>query len=575
MVHNTQTIIDYLIGKGVFCITNNDGNEIITEHRLGHFDVKIRAELPDDFPCSLPSFHLVDRDKYGALAHVAWRDDGYADICYGIKESFSADFHHPENVFLAALDKALAILDKSLNDPAYNEAELISEFTGVWRFHAKSAQKLICIVEPKKELTELTIRSKVNVAKTELDGRIYAIDQKEESINRDHFLLKNALHNKRNNKGKGLLVPITPLLAPPPPNESIESWWGKQLSALSVETQRNLADYSRREKSREFFIVCCAELNSNSIFFGIQCHSIDSNKNNLPLTVESVTNWKLNAIELDTVSKELLIARCGGATNLNECSGCIVGCGSLGGHITDMLASYGIGKLTLVDFDVFKIENLHRHILSPENLFIKKTKGLKRELERKYPFLNVKTVESSISDITDREFWSNFGVIIIATGSPTHERKFNEFIRLNNIPPPVVYAWNEPYGVGGHAIASIADKKGCLACAYVNNETDEPDLYPNINFIHRDQNVMTRIGGCGSDFLSFSGIDSMQTAAMVTKLAIKCLRGKVSQGMSISWKGDAEMAENAGIELTHRYWRFSNNLKEVPLARTACSLCHE
>ncbi|MDP3447358.1 MAG: HesA/MoeB/ThiF family protein [Eubacteriales bacterium] len=46
---------------------------------------------------------------------------------------------------------------------------------------------------------------------------------------------------------------------------------------------------------------------------------------------------------------------------------CIVGCGGLGGHVIMSLARLGVGKLTLVDGDVFTASNLNRQIFCTEN----------------------------------------------------------------------------------------------------------------------------------------------------------------------------------------------------------------
>lgn len=42
----------------------------------------------------------------------------------------------------------------------------------------------------------------------------------------------------------------------------------------------------------------------------------------------------------------------------------IIGCGGLGGYITEMLARLGVGKLVVVDGDVFEETNLNRQVLS-------------------------------------------------------------------------------------------------------------------------------------------------------------------------------------------------------------------
>lgn len=46
----------------------------------------------------------------------------------------------------------------------------------------------------------------------------------------------------------------------------------------------------------------------------------------------------------------------------------VIGLGGLGGSVCEMLARVGIGKLILVDGDVFEVSNLNRQILSEERL---------------------------------------------------------------------------------------------------------------------------------------------------------------------------------------------------------------
>lgn len=51
---------------------------------------------------------------------------------------------------------------------------------------------------------------------------------------------------------------------------------------------------------------------------------------------------------------------------LKQKSVCIIGCGGLGGGIIEGLTRLGVGKLTIVDADVFDATNLNRQVLSHE-----------------------------------------------------------------------------------------------------------------------------------------------------------------------------------------------------------------
>ncbi len=580
MVPDIQDVVSYITSQGIIVISS-DSKQIITAHTLGRYNMNIRAEIPDNFPCSLPNFNLVERMKYGLLAHVAWsHSSDYADICYGDKPGYSIDYHVPEIVFLSALNKALEILDQSLNDPEYNQSECMREFGGIWKFHCDPDQSIICIAESSNEISELTIKSPFKNGQKSLSKKFYAINSTNQ-CNPNHFLIQNSRSKYRFIRGKGILIPISTLILPPSPTESISDWWSKQLAVFSDKLLNQLKDHSRRTKSKEFFIICYAKINDNPVWFGIKC--ISKQKMPVPLCLEKMNEWSFEAIKVDAVSREIIIPRGGGATNLNDKHVCIAGCGSVGGHIADILASSGIGKLTLLDNDTFKLENLHRHKLAAEHLLTTKVSALKVELESKYPFINIahKTdslltlIEPTKNVLGNSDNLSRFDLIVVATGNISHERMFDEYLRSNNINLPVIYTWLEAYGIGGHAIASIQNKHGCLACAFINNESDEPGLTQNINFIAKNQNLLKSVSGCGTEFIDFSNVDAIQTAAMASRLAIRCLKNEVLSSVVVSWKGSSELCDDNNVELTHRYYHFKNNLFEKPIAREACVICHE
>ena len=154
-----------------------------------------------------------------------------------------------------------------------------------------------------------------------------------------------------------------------------------------------------------------------------------------------------------------------------------------------MLSSSGVGEITLVDPDKFQLENLHRHYLGAHTIGNFKTDALKLTLEYKYPFIKINTSKSRLLDYCNFEKLTRFDLVICATGNVTHQRRINEFIVQNKIPTPLIFCWVEAYGVGGHAVAVLPNSQGCLNNVFIDNESDEPSLYPNINFIRKDQKI--------------------------------------------------------------------------------------
>lgn len=68
----------------------------------------------------------------------------------------------------------------------------------------------------------------------------------------------------------------------------------------------------------------------------------------------------------------------------------VVGCGGLGGHIIEMLARLGIGRLTAIDNDVFDESNLNRQLLAlPANIGKSKALEAKIRIEQVNPEIEI------------------------------------------------------------------------------------------------------------------------------------------------------------------------------------------
>lgn len=76
----------------------------------------------------------------------------------------------------------------------------------------------------------------------------------------------------------------------------------------------------------------------------------------------------------------------------------IVGCGGLGGLISELLARVGIGSLTLIDPDVYEEHNLNRQIFSTvKTLGHSKAKTVRKRLLEIHPALHVRAFQESFS----------------------------------------------------------------------------------------------------------------------------------------------------------------------------------
>lgn len=77
----------------------------------------------------------------------------------------------------------------------------------------------------------------------------------------------------------------------------------------------------------------------------------------------------------------------------------VIGCGGIGGATTEMLARIGVGKLRIVDKDVFDISNINRQLMSSQKSVGRpKTEITKERLESINPSIQVESFNQELND---------------------------------------------------------------------------------------------------------------------------------------------------------------------------------
>ena len=77
----------------------------------------------------------------------------------------------------------------------------------------------------------------------------------------------------------------------------------------------------------------------------------------------------------------------------------VIGCGGLGGYLTELLARVGVGSITAVDGDVFEPSNLNRQLLSEMSLLgTSKAKAAGDRVARINPEVEVWVVETFLDE---------------------------------------------------------------------------------------------------------------------------------------------------------------------------------
>lgn len=127
-----------------------------------------------------------------------------------------------------------------------------------------------------------------------------------------------------------------------------------------------------------------------------------------------------------------------GQQKLQDANVLVVGCGGLGSPIAVYLASSGIGKLHLVDFDRVDITNLHRQVFySLDDLGYYKSKVLVSYINKRAPFTSVSFSTESVSKENVLALVSQYDIIVEATDSLATKYLLNDACVIQG--KPLVY----------------------------------------------------------------------------------------------------------------------------------------
>lgn len=127
-----------------------------------------------------------------------------------------------------------------------------------------------------------------------------------------------------------------------------------------------------------------------------------------------------------------------GQEKLQNASVLVVGCGGLGSAIAVYLASSGIGKIHLVDFDTVDISNLHRQVFyNLSDIGKPKAAVLASFIKERAPFAEVIFYNNAVTKETVFDLISTIDVVVDGTDSLPTKYLLNDACVLKN--KPLVY----------------------------------------------------------------------------------------------------------------------------------------
>lgn len=219
----------------------------------------------------------------------------------------------------------------------------------------------------------------------------------------------------------------------------------------------------------------------------------------------------------------------------------MIGCGSLGSLVAELLAQAGVGNLQLIDPQDLQWPNIARHALGAASMHRNKASSLAQRLQRDFPSSLMVSHDMTWQCLAERDPDQLFGadLIISTLGSWSDEAELNDLFIAEAISTPTLFSWSEPRGVAGHAILT-GQGTGCLACGV----GEFGEAY--IKVVKFDEETLLPEPACGEHFQPYGASQIAMIATLATDLALEHLTGRKMLGRHRMLAAQERIVSSAG-----------------------------
>lgn len=266
-----------------------------------------------------------------------------------------------------------------------------------------------------------------------------------------------------------------------------------------------------------------------------------------------------------------------GQQKLQDATVLVVGCGGLGSSIAVYLASSGIGKIHLVDFDFVDISNLHRQVFySLDDVGKSKAAVLSAFIKKRVAFTEVSFTNKPITKENVFDVISEFDIVVDGTDSLPTKYLLNDACVLKN--KPLVYG--SLYKFDGYVASfNILQKDGGYSAnlrdAFPEMATDIPNcsesgtMNPIVGLIAMQQvnEVLKLITGIGkplaNELLIYNSLENKQ---LKMNLKATILKDKIAKIFKLQTYFDAACSvQNSDWQISSEDLRLKLNDSEIEL----------
>lgn len=529
--------------------------------------VPLQIGIRRGFPSSLPIILMRPWDRFGIIPHV--ETDGY--ICVAQDEGLILDPNRLLDILKEAFEKAVKQIEDGIEGK--NHYDFVEEFQPYWN-RQKDCKKIASLINP-------TCHVKLIQAFVDDSGYKFVCDKEADLT--DYYSGHPAKHLSQRN---ALYIPLSAgsIIIPPHPNKG---WTPEEatkiiLENIDEETARLLPRKARKlTKNEELVVLFLPKADSlNGTPFGVLYKGVGDKH---PLAGGQIPRNLLPVI-ISRYDRSYVMPRGGGQLALQDKRVAVIGCGSIGSHLSIELTRAGIRNLTIVDHDQLEIENTFRHALGKSFLDKNKADAMKEYIESTLPYMNVVAISERIEDAISYGSFnpSAFDLVISALGMPSIELYLNRLVIENSEKfPPFIFTWLEAFGLGEHVQVtnnriSGQPVKGCLECLYTHAPDDEENHFScRASFAQPNQEFGRNISGCSGLFTPYGSLSAVLAAALAIQVALDLLSGQEKGNPLLSHKGPPSDFLQEGLFLSSRHNMTTEELyeKRYTYVNERCQVC--
>lgn len=256
----------------------------------------------------------------------------------------------------------------------------------------------------------------------------------------------------------------------------------------------------------------------------------------------------------------------------------LLGVGSLGSGVAELLAKMGVGKIILVDPEIMAPENSSRHSLGIRSMDLRKASELARNLSKRFPHLQFISHALSWENCHRKSssIFTSADLIVSTIGSWPVESMLN-ILAISTVDfPPVLYGWLEEHAAAGHAVVFFKNN-GCLRCL-----ADDKGQSRLPVTIWPEEGTLKHVPLCGGLFQPCGAIELAYAHGLVADLAADILLNPDNASVHRTWIGQKKLLESGKGEWNPDWISFHGHPEDggrivnlTVIADPGCPVCGE